>query len=155
MTMTSHEFSPLVQVILMPSFFSRGRHQSSADAQFVLRNLILPRTSKPDGHSRDLSHAVCTYDMAAVDLLHPQNPPTSAGVEPATLSAEGQRQTNSWLEMYANLQSSKTPKSISDKVPYRFVTPFSLNTRPLQKVTSVKESESSVLTPLTCTFLCE
>ncbi|GFV52839.1 glutamate receptor [Trichonephila clavipes] len=28
----------------------------------------------------------------------------------------------SWLEIYANLQSRKMPKSISDKVPYRFVT---------------------------------
>ncbi|GFT43275.1 hypothetical protein TNCV_2521211 [Trichonephila clavipes] len=28
----------------------------------------------------------------------------------------------SWLEIYANLQSPKTLKSISDKVPYRFVT---------------------------------
>ncbi|GFX45272.1 hypothetical protein TNCV_2095571 [Trichonephila clavipes] len=29
---------------------------------------------------------------------------------------------HSWLEIYANLQSPKTPKSISDKVPYRSVT---------------------------------
>ncbi|GFX43504.1 hypothetical protein TNCV_4875241 [Trichonephila clavipes] len=29
---------------------------------------------------------------------------------------------NSWLEIYANLQSPKTPKSISEKVPYRCVT---------------------------------
>ncbi|GFU55120.1 hypothetical protein TNCV_426251 [Trichonephila clavipes] len=28
----------------------------------------------------------------------------------------------SWLEIYANLQFPKTPKSISDKVPYRSVT---------------------------------
>ncbi|GFY07723.1 uncharacterized protein TNCV_4133201 [Trichonephila clavipes] len=28
----------------------------------------------------------------------------------------------SWLEMYANFQSPKTPKNISDKVPYRFNT---------------------------------
>ncbi|GFW16239.1 uncharacterized protein TNCV_4264041 [Trichonephila clavipes] len=32
------------------------------------------------------------------------------------------RGMSSWLEIYANLQSPKTPKSISDKVPYRFVT---------------------------------
>ncbi|GFT22851.1 uncharacterized protein TNCV_1856791 [Trichonephila clavipes] len=30
--------------------------------------------------------------------------------------------STSWLEIYANLPSPKTPKSISDKVPYRFVT---------------------------------
>ncbi|GFW27412.1 core histone macro-H2A.1 [Trichonephila clavipes] len=27
-----------------------------------------------------------------------------------------------WLEVYANLQCPRTPKSISDNVPYRFVT---------------------------------
>ncbi|GFU14680.1 hypothetical protein TNCV_746651 [Trichonephila clavipes] len=32
--------------------------------------------------------------MAVVDSLHHENPPTWAGVEPATLGAEGQRQTN-------------------------------------------------------------
>ncbi|GFV26771.1 hypothetical protein TNCV_5000551 [Trichonephila clavipes] len=32
------------------------------------------------------------------------------------------RYIQSWLEIYANLQSPKTPKSISDKVPYRSVT---------------------------------
>ncbi|GFT64828.1 hypothetical protein TNCV_2256651 [Trichonephila clavipes] len=32
------------------------------------------------------------------------------------------RNISSWLEIYANLQSPKTPKSISDNVPYRFVT---------------------------------
>ncbi|GFU49547.1 hypothetical protein TNCV_1590861 [Trichonephila clavipes] len=32
--------------------------------------------------------------MTAVDFLHHENPPTWAGVEPTTLSADGQRQTN-------------------------------------------------------------
>ncbi|GFW63736.1 hypothetical protein TNCV_4940281 [Trichonephila clavipes] len=32
--------------------------------------------------------------MAAVDFLHHENPSTWAGVEPATLGTEGQRQTN-------------------------------------------------------------
>ncbi|GFX06907.1 hypothetical protein TNCV_1202221 [Trichonephila clavipes] len=32
--------------------------------------------------------------MAAVDFLHHKNPPTWAKVEPATLDAVGQRQTN-------------------------------------------------------------
>ncbi|GFW94438.1 hypothetical protein TNCV_2701591 [Trichonephila clavipes] len=32
--------------------------------------------------------------MAAVDFLHHENPPTWSGVEPATLGADGQRQTN-------------------------------------------------------------
>ncbi|GFV81354.1 hypothetical protein TNCV_4773801 [Trichonephila clavipes] len=32
--------------------------------------------------------------ITAVDFLHHENPPTRAGVEPATLGADGQRQTN-------------------------------------------------------------
>ncbi|GFU25712.1 hypothetical protein TNCV_270661 [Trichonephila clavipes] len=32
--------------------------------------------------------------MANVDFLHHENPPTRAGVEPATFGAEDQRQTN-------------------------------------------------------------
>ncbi|GFW29757.1 uncharacterized protein TNCV_3936241 [Trichonephila clavipes] len=32
--------------------------------------------------------------MAVVDFLHHENPPTWAGVEPATLVADGQRQIN-------------------------------------------------------------
>ncbi|GFX20113.1 hypothetical protein TNCV_1436731 [Trichonephila clavipes] len=60
----------------------------------LTRILILPRTSKPNGHSRDLFHAVYSYDMAAVDFLHHENPSTWAGVEPVTLGAEDQRQTN-------------------------------------------------------------
>ncbi|GFU78924.1 hypothetical protein TNCV_307651 [Trichonephila clavipes] len=32
--------------------------------------------------------------MTAVDFLHHENPPTWAGVEPATLGANGQRQIN-------------------------------------------------------------
>ncbi|GFU68525.1 hypothetical protein TNCV_1989751 [Trichonephila clavipes] len=76
------------EVILTPSFLPRGRHLSSDDANLYY-DLILPRASKPNRHSRDLLHAV--YDMAAVDFLHHENPPTWAGVEPATLGAEGQR----------------------------------------------------------------
>ncbi|GFY15335.1 hypothetical protein TNCV_1571461 [Trichonephila clavipes] len=30
------------------------------------------------------------------------------------------KHAKSWLEIYANLQYPKTPKSISDEVPYRF-----------------------------------
>ncbi|GFX13091.1 hypothetical protein TNCV_2357471 [Trichonephila clavipes] len=42
--------------------------------------------------------------MATVDFLHYGNPPTSAGVEPTTLGAEGQRQTNHAAQ--TNLTSS-------------------------------------------------
>ncbi|GFX05071.1 transposable element Tcb1 transposase [Trichonephila clavipes] len=57
--------------------------RSSADAKFVLRNLILPRASKPNLHSCDLFHAV--YDIAAVYILLQKNPPTWAWVELASL----------------------------------------------------------------------
>ncbi|GFV63482.1 hypothetical protein TNCV_4553281 [Trichonephila clavipes] len=51
--------------------------------RIVLTNFILPRATKPIGRSRDV-----------VDFLHHENPPTWVGVEPATLGAEGKRQTN-------------------------------------------------------------
>ncbi|GFX88469.1 transposable element Tcb2 transposase [Trichonephila clavipes] len=38
----------------------------------------------------------------------------------------------SWLEIYANLQFPKTPKSISDKTPYRSVTPCSIHRHSLR-----------------------
>ncbi|GFV29265.1 hypothetical protein TNCV_4602971 [Trichonephila clavipes] len=57
--------------------------------------------------------------MAAVAFLHHENPPTWAGVEPATLGAEGQQQTNYatqsasddeahfWLNGYINKQNCR------------------------------------------------
>ncbi|GFX88418.1 hypothetical protein TNCV_2278861 [Trichonephila clavipes] len=45
--------------------------------------------------------------MAAVDFLHHEGPPTWAGVEPATLGAEGQRQTNYATQLFASLSSPK------------------------------------------------
>ncbi|GFX94901.1 hypothetical protein TNCV_2379741 [Trichonephila clavipes] len=39
------------------------------------------------------NHTTCPF-MTAVDFLHHENPPNMAGVEPATLGADGQRQTN-------------------------------------------------------------
>ncbi|GFX80571.1 hypothetical protein TNCV_498391 [Trichonephila clavipes] len=45
-------------------------------------NLTLPRASKPNEHSRDLSHSIASYDLAAVDFLHHDNPPTCAGSNP-------------------------------------------------------------------------
>ncbi|GFW79356.1 hypothetical protein TNCV_2477631 [Trichonephila clavipes] len=46
-----------------------------------------------------------SYDMAAVDFLHHENPPTWAGVQPATLGGEGQRQTN-----HATQPAERRPK---------------------------------------------
>ncbi|GFW32347.1 hypothetical protein TNCV_675061 [Trichonephila clavipes] len=48
--------------------------------------------------------------MAAVDFLHYENPPTWAGVEPVTLGAESQRQTN-----HATQQASIRKCSSFDK----------------------------------------
>ncbi|GFY19720.1 hypothetical protein TNCV_4648921 [Trichonephila clavipes] len=76
-----------------PQVLPRRRHLSSDDAN-LYQDFILPRAPKPNVHSRDLSHAVLSYDIAAVDFLHHENPPTWAAVEPATLGAESQRQTN-------------------------------------------------------------
>ncbi|GFT26594.1 hypothetical protein TNCV_3604201 [Trichonephila clavipes] len=45
------------QVISAPSFFPRGRHLNSDDAN-LYQELILPRSSKPKRHSRDLLQAV-------------------------------------------------------------------------------------------------
>ncbi|GFV42331.1 hypothetical protein TNCV_3165621 [Trichonephila clavipes] len=81
------------QVILTHSFFPRERLLSSDDAKLYL-DLILPRASKPNRHSRDILHAVLSYDMTAVDFLHHENPPTWTGIKPAILGAEGQRKTN-------------------------------------------------------------
>ncbi|GFX94904.1 hypothetical protein TNCV_2379771 [Trichonephila clavipes] len=39
------------------------------------------------------NHTTCPF-MTAVDFLHHESPPTMAGVEPATLGADGQQQTN-------------------------------------------------------------
>ncbi|GFS60176.1 hypothetical protein TNCV_2826871 [Trichonephila clavipes] len=81
------------QVILTPSFLPRGRHLSSGGVN-LYQALIIPRTSKPNRHSRDLLHAVYSYNMVAVDFIHQKNPPTWAGVEPTTLGPEDQRHSN-------------------------------------------------------------
>ncbi|GFV86043.1 hypothetical protein TNCV_670401 [Trichonephila clavipes] len=62
-------------------------------------DLILPSSPKPNRLSRDLPHAVQSYDMTPIDFLHHENPPTWTGVEPGTLSAEGQRQTNHAIQL--------------------------------------------------------
>ncbi|GFX80977.1 uncharacterized protein TNCV_1909701 [Trichonephila clavipes] len=61
-------------------------------------DLILLRTPKPNSHSRDLLHVVKSYDMASIDFLHRGNPQTLAGVEPATLDAEGHVDVRSALD---------------------------------------------------------
>ncbi|GFT29330.1 hypothetical protein TNCV_756961 [Trichonephila clavipes] len=76
----------------MPSFLLNVRHLSFDDANLYW-DVILPRTSKPNKHSRDLLHIIQSYDMAA-DFLQYENSPTWAGIDTATLGAEGQQQIN-------------------------------------------------------------
>ncbi|GFW45445.1 uncharacterized protein TNCV_3243851 [Trichonephila clavipes] len=52
--------------------------------------------------------------MAAVYFLHRENPPTWAGVEPAALGAEGQRQTN-----HATLEQKMKRKRRYNETPTR------------------------------------
>ncbi|GFV47603.1 hypothetical protein TNCV_2081631 [Trichonephila clavipes] len=79
---------------------SSSRHSNKKEApkmwrcEAALRILFLPRAPKPNRHSRALLHAILSNDMAAFDFLHHKNPSTFAGVEPSTLGAEDQRQTN-------------------------------------------------------------
>ncbi|GFU49629.1 hypothetical protein TNCV_4143961 [Trichonephila clavipes] len=59
-----------------------------------MRNLIFMGAPKPIRHSKDLLHAAKSNDIDAGDFLQHENPPTWAGVEPANLGVQGQRQTN-------------------------------------------------------------
>ncbi|GFV64325.1 retrovirus-related Pol polyprotein from transposon opus [Trichonephila clavipes] len=70
----------------------RSRHLSSDDAKLNLKLLAAKRAYQgifymPNNHTK-------WPLMTAVNFLHHENPPTWAGVEPATLGADGQRQTN-------------------------------------------------------------
>ncbi|GFU54557.1 hypothetical protein TNCV_3025091 [Trichonephila clavipes] len=53
--------------------------------------------------------------MAAVDFLHHDNPSTWAGVEPATLGTEGQRQTNDATQpTYTSTYTHRFPLQLGD-----------------------------------------
>ncbi|GFX71112.1 hypothetical protein TNCV_3648771 [Trichonephila clavipes] len=59
------------------------------------------------GTPRNFLQAASSYDMVAVNFLHDENPPAWAGVEPTTLGAEGQRQTNHATQpAFTNLSTS-------------------------------------------------
>ncbi|GFV49488.1 hypothetical protein TNCV_4544711 [Trichonephila clavipes] len=60
----------------------------NSDDVNLCQDLILPRSSKPNRHSRYLLHAVKSYDMATIDFLHHENPPTWAGFDPRNFDAE-------------------------------------------------------------------
>ncbi|GFV15851.1 hypothetical protein TNCV_988341 [Trichonephila clavipes] len=55
--------------------------------------------------------------MATVDFLHHKNPSTWAGIEPATLGAEGQRQTNHDTQQYETIYDDKFNTKIKDATP--------------------------------------
>ncbi|GFS67247.1 hypothetical protein TNCV_2902551 [Trichonephila clavipes] len=59
----------------------------------ILRIFILPRTPKPNRHSKDFLHSAYSHAMAAVDFLYHGNPPTWTGDEPTTLGVLDQRET--------------------------------------------------------------
>ncbi|GFT22848.1 hypothetical protein TNCV_1856761 [Trichonephila clavipes] len=84
----------LLQVIFNDQISSQREAPELWLRKTVLRILILLRAPKRNRNSRDFSHAVYSYDMASVDCLHHESPPTWARVKPATLGAEGQRQTS-------------------------------------------------------------
>ncbi|GFT31980.1 hypothetical protein TNCV_3468361 [Trichonephila clavipes] len=75
----------------MPSFLLRGRNLSSDDAKLNLG--ILDKRALQGIFYMPNNHTTWPF-MTAVDFLHHENSPTWAGVEPATLGADGQRQTN-------------------------------------------------------------
>ncbi|GFV54184.1 hypothetical protein TNCV_1027561 [Trichonephila clavipes] len=79
------------QAILTPCFLPRKRHLSSGDAKPDLGfNFHKPNTDTLGIFY--IPYKSC--DIAAANFLHHENPPTWAGVKPAILGAEGQRQTN-------------------------------------------------------------
>ncbi|GFV62782.1 retrovirus-related Pol polyprotein from transposon TNT 1-94 [Trichonephila clavipes] len=91
--------------ICRPSTFPRiagitflMRHLSSADVKFVLRNSILPKASKPSGHSRNHSmphnHMACPLSIFCIRKIHR----LKATVERAILGIEGQQQTNYFIQ---------------------------------------------------------
>ncbi|GFS82815.1 uncharacterized protein TNCV_3127651 [Trichonephila clavipes] len=76
----------------MPSFLLRERYLSSDDTKLNLR--ILAAKSAHQGIFYMPNNHTTWPFMTAVDFPHHENPSTWAGVEPATLGADGQRQTN-------------------------------------------------------------
>ncbi|GFV63581.1 hypothetical protein TNCV_2195551 [Trichonephila clavipes] len=52
------------------------------------RSLSLPRSPKPNKHSKDLLHML--RNQTTYHFLHHENPPTWAGIEPAILGLQGQ-----------------------------------------------------------------
>ncbi|GFW75048.1 hypothetical protein TNCV_447541 [Trichonephila clavipes] len=64
---------PIAAVILTPSFLYRGRHLSSDDAN-LYHDLILPRASKPNRHSRDLLHTTWPLLIFCIMEIHRLGP---------------------------------------------------------------------------------
>ncbi|GFX46460.1 hypothetical protein TNCV_4548991 [Trichonephila clavipes] len=82
----------------MPSFLLRGRQLSSDDAKLNLRTFLKNFGSQAKRVLQGIfympnNHTTWSF-MTAVDFLNHENPPTWDGVEPSTLGAVGQRQTN-------------------------------------------------------------
>ncbi|GFX10064.1 hypothetical protein TNCV_4539351 [Trichonephila clavipes] len=65
--------------------------------------------------------------MAAVDFLHQENPPTWAGVEPAILSTESQRQTNYAKKDLERCTTRKVAKLVKLRILFSDEAHFWLN----------------------------
>ncbi|GFT63669.1 transposable element Tcb2 transposase [Trichonephila clavipes] len=89
----TEEWDKLPQQLLDNVVQSMRKPPELLRCETELRILILPRASVSNKHSSAF-HAVRSYAMAAVDFLHRENPPTWAGVEPATFGAKDQQQIN-------------------------------------------------------------
>ncbi|GFV66096.1 hypothetical protein TNCV_1649081 [Trichonephila clavipes] len=76
----------------MTSFLLRGRYLSSDDTKLNLR-ILAAKPAHQGIFYKPNNHTTRPF-MTAIDFLHHENPPTWDGVEPATLGADDQRQTN-------------------------------------------------------------
>ncbi|GFV59179.1 uncharacterized protein TNCV_2339201 [Trichonephila clavipes] len=88
--------------------------------------------------------------MAIVDFLHHENPPTWAGVEPVTLGAEVQRQTNhatqSALEIL-NFYAKQGAESTQPEVPLTLRRAESIISTSIDKYTAMTQKTKSFRKP--------
>ncbi|GFW47118.1 hypothetical protein TNCV_55711 [Trichonephila clavipes] len=89
----------------MPSFLLRGRHLSPENAKLNLR-ILAAKPAHQGIFYMPNNHTTWPF-KTAVNFFHHENPPTWAGVETATLCADGQRQTKPPSRHLLNCKESK------------------------------------------------